>query len=86
MEFVRVIEDGDEGPILDLKAASTPPPNAFALFVTRSYAMVSDDKRRELISRALAFACKSTEDAPGEGSDKAQGGGFLDDIGEKPAT
>lgn len=83
MEWMRIIRDTDDGPVVDLAAASTPPPTPFALFVLSAYALGNVDKRRELISRALAFATKSHEsepEPPAAGDDSPPPGGFLDDI------
>jgi hypothetical protein len=65
MEWMRVIRDTEDGPVASINAASTPPPNPFALFVLESYALAGIERRRELITRALAFATKS-HDAPQE--------------------
>jgi hypothetical protein len=77
MQWMRVIRDTDSGPSANIEAASTPPPNAFALLVLDSYALAGADKRRELVGRALGFACKAHD--PAEEPD-SQGGGFLEDI------
>ena len=82
-EWQRVISDAPEGPVADIKAASKPPPNAFALFTLSTYALSGTDKRRELITRALAFATKSHDnvDPKDENQDEiVQPGGFLDAI------
>ena len=80
-EWMRVIKDTPEGPVANIKAASKPPPNAFALFTLSTYALSDIDKRRELITRALAFATKSHDnvDQKDENQDN-QPGGFLDAI------
>ena len=83
-EFLRVISDTDAGPVADISAASKPPPNAFALLILSSYALSGADKRRELITRALAFATKSHSDsapAAANVSSTEQAGGFLHEIG-----
>ena len=82
-EWMRVISDTPEGPVADIKAASKPPPNAVALFTLSTYALSGTDKRRELITRALAFATKSHDNVEpkDENQDEiVQPGGFLDEI------
>ncbi len=82
-EWMRVINDTPEGPVADIKAASKPPPNAFALFTLSTYALSGTDKRRELITRGLAFATKSHDnvESKDENQDEiVQPGGFLDAI------
>lgn len=80
MEWMMVIEDTDEGPVVDLAAASTPPPTPFALFVLSTYALGNIDKRRELITRALKFAFKSYDDvSDGDPAETAEAG-FLEEI------
>ena len=79
MEWARIIRDTDDGPVVDLAAASTPPPTPFALFVLASYALSDVEKRRELIAKALAFAVK-VHDPPSDGGAVEQSGGFLDAI------
>lgn len=82
-EWMRVIRDTPEGPVADIKAASKPPPNTFALFTLSTYALSGTDKRRELITRGLAFATKShdTVEPKDENQDEiVQPGGFLDEI------
>ncbi len=86
MEWMRVIRDGDDGPAAKLSAATTPPPNAFALFVLSTYALSPIEKRRDLISRAMAFAAKPRAHAPSAGGDNGdepdeEEGGFLGEIG-----
>ena len=61
MEFDRVIEDTNDGPVAHLEDASIPPPNAFAIGIMRTYALSPVDKRHTLITRALAFASKDTD-------------------------
>jgi hypothetical protein len=78
MEWVRVIRDTDSGPSANIEAASTPPPNAFALLVLDSYALAGADKRRELVGRALGFACKAHD--PAEEPDSNEADGFLESI------
>ena len=82
MEWQRVISDTDSGPVANLEAASTPPPTPFALFVLATYALGNLDKRRELITRALAFAVKSHDEIIGDADADTdeQPGGFLDSI------
>jgi len=81
MEWMRVISDTDDGPVANLTAASVPPPTPFALLVLSTYALGNIDKRRELITRALAFAVKSHDDpADNPDADNEQPGGFLDSI------
>ena len=77
LEFDRIIEDTDSGPVAHLEDASIPPPNAFAIATLRTYALSSIEKRRELIARALAFADKTHEDAGAGGED---GGAFLHEL------
>jgi hypothetical protein len=78
-EWVRVIRATDSGAVATIDRASSPPPNAFALLILESYALAGADKRRELVGRALAFACKShdSEPAVAPGSDSE---GFLGEI------
>ena len=76
LEFDRVVQDTDEGPVVHLEDASAPPPNAFATGFLRTYALSPVDKRRELFGRALTLAEKShdvAEDEDGEDS-------FLDEL------
>lgn len=78
-EWMRVVKDTEAGPVVDIAAASTPPPNAFALFILATYALGSIDKRKELVTRALAFATKSHDpEDTNQGDDEE---GFLDKIG-----
>ena len=82
-EWMRVISDTPEGPVADIKAASKPPPNAVALFTLSTYALSGTDKRRELITRGLAFATKShdaVDPKDGNQDEIVQPGGFLDAI------
>ena len=66
------------GTIGDAKGIA-PPPNSWAISVLNAYALGGIDKRRELITRAMAFASK-TPDEP-EPVEAQQPGGFLADIG-----
>lgn len=79
LEFERVIRDTDSGPVATIPAASTLPPNAYGLFVLRTYALSPLEKRRDLIGRSLAFATKAhdnnSQSATGDG-----GGGFLHEL------
>ena len=77
LEFDRVIEDTDDGPVAHLEDASSPPPNAFAVGVMRTYALSPLEKRRDLIGRALAFAHKSHEDSP---PNEDEEGAFLHEL------
>jgi len=77
LEFDRVVEDTKNGPAVHLEDASTPPPNAFAINILRTYALSTTEKRRDLIGRALAFAAKSHDPVePDENSE----GAFLHEI------
>jgi len=76
-QWMRVIRDTDDGPVANLKAASTPPPNPFALMVLSTYALSPVEKRRELITRALAFATKAHDADSGEAQPQT---GFLGDV------
>ena len=79
-EWMRVIRDTDDGPVADISAASSPPPNAFSLFVMSTYALSPVEKRRDLISRAMAFATRS-HDIPPPGRDENQDtDSFMDKI------
>ena len=81
MEFGRVIRDEDDGPVARIDSASTPPPNAFALFTLSTYALSPIDKRRDLIARALSFATKASDPiAEPEEPTGGDSGGFLDNI------
>jgi hypothetical protein len=82
MEWIRVIRDTEMGPVANIEAASTPPPNAFALLVLSTYALSGIDKRRELITRALGFATKSHDTQPDGGPQEGREaeGGFLDTL------
>ena len=77
LEFDRVIEDTDKGPVAHLNDASTPPPNAFAIGTLRTYALSPTEKRRDLIGRALGFATKA-HDTPIQ--EPTSEGGFLHEI------
>jgi hypothetical protein len=77
-QWMRVIADTETGPVATLAAASVPPPNPFALMVLSTYALSPLDKRRELITRALAFATKA-HDADSTEGDQPQTG-FLGDV------
>jgi len=79
LEWARVIRDTADGPVANVSAATTPPPNSWAISVLNAYALGGIDKRRELITRAMAFASK-TPDEP-EPVEAQQPGGFLADIG-----
>jgi len=79
-EWMRVVKDTPEGPVANIQAASKPPPNAFTLLVLSTYALSGIDKRRELITRALAFATKSHEVEPGSRNNEPQVSGFLESI------
>jgi len=76
-EFDRVITDTDDGPVATLTAASSPPPNAFAVGMLRTYALSGLDKRRELFGRALNFATKTHDEARPEDDDS---GSFLHEL------
>ena len=77
-EFDRVIKDTtDDGPVATLTAASSPPPNAFAVGMLRTYALSGLDKRRELFGRALNFATKTHDEARPEDDDS---GSFLHEL------
>ena len=82
-EWMRVVRDTDSGPVADIAAASKPPPNAFALLTLSTYALSDLDKRRELITRALAFADKRPDSGAPAGEEERgeQAGGFLHEIG-----
>ena len=79
LEWMRVIRDTDDGPIAALSSASTPPPNAFALFVLSTYALAGADKRRDLVSRSLSFAAKG-HDTPGDADPDDQSSGFMGEL------
>jgi hypothetical protein len=76
-QWMRVIHDTEDGPTANLQAASTPPPNPFALMVLATYALSPIDKRRELITRALGFATRAHDADPGEAQPRD---GFLGDV------
>ena len=79
MEFQRVIRDGPDGAVLEL--GESRPPNAFALFVVRTYALSPLEKRRDLIARALSFASKCVPSVDGDGEvSEEEEDGFLDAI------
>jgi hypothetical protein len=80
LQFERIVEDTEDGPIAHLDAGP-PPPNGFGILILRLYALSGIDKRRELVGRALQFATKSHDT---DSSDQPQGdeekGGFLEEI------
>lgn len=80
-EWMRIVRDTPEGPVISLNQASTPPPTAYALFVLSSYALASGDKRRDLISRSLTFATRGHDTAPIDDPADLEAGGFLDSLG-----
>ena len=77
LEFDRVIEDTDNGPVAHLNDASSPPPNAFAVGTLRTYALSPTEKRRDLIGRALAFAAKTHDQPIPDSTDE---GAFLHEL------
>jgi hypothetical protein len=77
-EIVRVIRATEDGAEARFDRASCPPPNAFAISTILAYALAGEDKRRELIGRALGFACKSHDPEPAAPADSE---GFLDSLG-----
>ena len=83
-EWMRVVQQTDSGPVANIAAASKPPPNGFALLTLSTYALSDIDRRRELITRALAFTTKSHSDMPTEAASGTQTEGFLHKIGGQP--
>jgi len=80
MEFQRVIRDTDSGPVANIEAANTPPPNAYALFVLSTYALSPIEKRRDLIGRSLPFASKAHDEVAA--TDSSDDGAFLHELVE----
>ena len=79
-EWMKVIKDTKNGPVANIPKASIPPPNAFALFILSTYALSPVEKRRELITRALAFANRSHDTPEGAPPNVHEDDGFLSDI------
>ena len=79
-EWMRVVRDTPEGPVITLDRAGSPPPNAYALFILSSYALAPGDKRRDLISRSLAFATRGYDAPDATDPEHVSSGGFLNGL------
>lgn len=79
-EIRRVVIDSDQGTRVDLARARTRPPTAWAVFCLEAFARKKPCQRGELIAKVLPFATRS-HDVTGDGGQRQEDGGFLDDIG-----
>lgn len=78
-EIRRVVADTSEGTTINLQAAKTKPPTAWAIFCLESYARKPPSQRGALIAKVLLFAIK-IHDPPEGKDDPENAGGFLDSI------
>jgi len=79
MQFARVVADTPTGPVAHLERATSPPPNALAVFTLTTYALLPPAQRKELLTKATAFAYKGQDDTPTP-ERAEEGGGFLDEV------